>query len=54
MKKWKDGVVSYSSAHIEDAASELVVHSDHSTQSDPETIEEVRRILLEHLEINHQ
>jgi triacylglycerol esterase/lipase EstA (alpha/beta hydrolase family) len=53
-KKWKDGVVSYSSAHIEDVASELVDHSSHSTQSDPETIEEVRRILLEHLEIKNQ
>ena len=49
-EKWVDGVVSYSSAHIDDVASELVVHSGHSTQSDPETIEEVRRILLEHLE----
>ena len=53
-KKWVDGVVSYSSAHIEDVTSELVVHSGHSTQSDPETIEEVRRILLEHLKINDQ
>ncbi len=48
-EKWVDGVVSYSSAHIDDVTSELVVHSGHSTQSDPETIEEVRRILLEHL-----
>ena len=53
-EKWKDGVVSYPSAHIEDVTSELVVHSDHSTQSEPKTIEEVRRILLEHLEINDQ
>jgi hypothetical protein len=53
-EKWKDGVVSYNSAHIENVTSELVVHSGHSTQSDPETIEEVRRILLEHLEINDQ
>ncbi len=53
-EKWKDGVVSYSSAHIEDVTSELVVHSGHSTQSDPETIEEVRRILLEHLKKNDQ
>lgn len=44
-----DGVVAYESAHIEGVASELVVRSGHSTQSNPETIEEVRRILREHL-----
>jgi len=49
-EKWTDGVVDYSSAHIDGVASELVVHSSHSTQSEPETIEEVRRILVEHLE----
>jgi pimeloyl-ACP methyl ester carboxylesterase len=43
-----DGVVEYTSAHIEGVESEKVVHSDHSTQSHPETIEEVRRILLQH------
>ena len=43
-----DGVVEYSSAHIDGVDSELVVRSGHSTQSVPETIEEVRRILLEH------
>ncbi len=44
-----DGVVSYASAHIEPVESELVVHSGHSTQATPATIEEVRRILLHHL-----
>ena len=48
-EKWNDGVVAYSSAHIEGVASELIVHSSHSTQSEPQTIEEVRRILLENL-----
>jgi pimeloyl-ACP methyl ester carboxylesterase len=43
-----DGVVKYRSAHIEPVESELVVHSAHSTQATPETIEEVRRILYEH------
>jgi pimeloyl-ACP methyl ester carboxylesterase len=43
-----DGVVSYESAHIEGVESELVVHSGHSAQSQPEVILEVRRILLEH------
>ena len=43
-----DGVVQYSSAHIDGVESELVVHSSHSTQSTPATIEEVRRILRLH------
>jgi hypothetical protein len=45
-----DGVVAYESAHIEGVASELVVHSGHSTQGHPDTVEEVRRILREHIE----
>jgi len=44
-----DGVVEYDSAHIDDVASEIVVRSSHSCQSNPHTIEEVRRILLENL-----
>lgn len=44
-----DGVVAYRSAHIPEAVSELVVDSGHSVQSTPEAIEEVRRILMEHL-----
>jgi len=44
-----DGVVEYSSAYIEGVESELVVRSRHSCQSNPLTIEEVRRILLLHL-----
>lgn len=43
-----DGVVAYRSAHIPEAVSELVVRHDHSVQSTPEAIEEVRRILMEH------
>jgi pimeloyl-ACP methyl ester carboxylesterase len=43
-----DGVVRYSSAHLEGVESELVVHSGHSAQGQPATIEEIRRILLEH------
>jgi pimeloyl-ACP methyl ester carboxylesterase len=41
-----DGVVKYSSAHIDEAESELVVRSGHSVQSNPRTVAEVRRILL--------
>ncbi len=43
-----DGVVAYSSAHLPDVESELVVRSGHSCQDNPHTIEEVRRILLLH------
>jgi pimeloyl-ACP methyl ester carboxylesterase len=44
-----DGVVAYQSAHIDEAVSEKVVRWNHSCQGQPEVIEEVRRILLEHL-----
>lgn len=43
-----DGVVKYSSAHITPVESELIVKSNHSTQGNPHTIEEVRRILRLH------
>ena len=46
-----DGVVKYTSAHLEGVASEFVVPSPHSCQGNPLTIEEVRRILLEHLQV---
>ena len=49
LEKETDGVVAYTSAHIDGVASELVVHSGHSVQGTPEAIEEVRRILLEHI-----
>jgi pimeloyl-ACP methyl ester carboxylesterase len=47
-----DGVVKYTSAHIEGVESELVVHYEHSMQSKPEVIGEVQRILHRHLELN--
>ena len=43
-----DGVVAYTSAHLDGAQSELVVRSPHSTQANPATIQEVRRILHLH------
>jgi len=46
----EDGVVRYESAHIEGVDSELIVHSGHSSQESPEGIQEVRRILLLHLQ----
>ena len=44
-----DGVVKYTSAHIDGVDSELIVRDSHSTQATPATIEEVRRILYAHL-----
>jgi hypothetical protein len=43
-----DGIVMYKSAHIDGVASEKIVRSSHSTQGHPETIQEIKRILLEH------
>ena len=43
-----DGVVPYTSAHIEGALSELVITSDHSAQEKHEAIVEMRRILTLH------
>ncbi len=48
-EEWTDGVVEYKSAHIDGVASELIVHSGHSAQDEPQAIEEVRRILIENL-----
>jgi len=45
-----DGVVTYKSAHIDGVESELVIrNAGHSVQSNPHTVNEVRRILLLHL-----
>jgi hypothetical protein len=52
IEEGNDGVVEYKSAHIDGVESELVVHSGHSTQATPQTIEEVRRILYEHAGIH--
>jgi pimeloyl-ACP methyl ester carboxylesterase len=46
----EDGVVKYTSAHVDYAESEFIVRSGHSCQMNPLTIEEVRRILLENLD----
>jgi hypothetical protein len=47
-KDGADGMVKYTSAHIEGVESEKVVRSSHSVQGNPETIQEVKRILIEH------
>jgi pimeloyl-ACP methyl ester carboxylesterase len=44
-----DGVVKYTSAHVDYAESEFIVHSGHSCQGNPLAIEEFRRILIKHL-----
>ena len=44
-----DGVVSYASAHLDGAASELLIHGGHLCQDHPLVIRECRRILSEHL-----
>lgn len=46
-----DGVVPYSSAHLADVDSELIVPAEHTmVHRHPLAVQEVRRILLEHLE----
>jgi hypothetical protein len=49
LQRGRDGVVAYKSAHVDYIESELVVHGGHSCQNLPVTVEEVRRILHEHL-----
>ena len=48
IEEGEDGVVKYASAHIEGVESEKVVHSGHSVQGNPEAIQEIKRILIEH------
>ena len=45
-----DGIVPYSSSHLDEAKSELIVKSGHSAQKNPLAIQELRRILLLHIE----
>lgn len=45
-----DGVVQYKSAHLDGVESEFIVRHNHSCQSTPAAIEEVRRILHLHLD----
>ena len=44
-----DGVVGYDSAHLEGAASEIILKGGHSIQETPEAVLELRRILKIHL-----
>ncbi|MEY4950755.1 MAG: hypothetical protein RL698_2966, partial [Pseudomonadota bacterium] len=54
VEQGNDGVVEYTSAHLDGAASELVVRSPHSCQAEPNTIQETRRILLLHGRVAEQ
>ena len=49
IEQGSDGVVPYTSSHLDWAASELVVPGDHICQDTPETIRELRRILYLHM-----
>lgn len=44
-----DGIVPYSSSHLEGAQSQLVVPGPHSCTEYPQTVEEIRRLLRLHL-----
>lgn len=48
-KDGTDGIVPYSSSHIEGVKSELIIKSGHNVQTTPECSREIRRILMEHL-----
>jgi pimeloyl-ACP methyl ester carboxylesterase len=43
-----DGIVPYSSSHLDCAASEVLFHGHHVCLNDPAVIREARRILMEH------
>jgi pimeloyl-ACP methyl ester carboxylesterase len=47
-----DGIVPYSSSHLECAASEMLFHGHHICLNDPAVIREARRILMEHSGLN--
>ncbi len=49
-----DGIVAYSSSHLDWAASEKIVAEDHSVQEHADTAGELYRILREHLRQNGQ
>jgi pimeloyl-ACP methyl ester carboxylesterase len=52
---WTDGVVSFRSAHRSEAASEVTIRASHSeVHRHPDSIAEVRRILIEHLDETRQ
>ncbi|MBB3107468.1 pimeloyl-ACP methyl ester carboxylesterase [Psychrobacter luti] len=49
-ERLSDGIVPYTSAHLEGAASETVINGGHSIQENPQTILTLRRILHQQLQ----
>ena len=49
VEECSDGVVEYTSAHLDQAESEVVVRSTHSMQGHPDTVLELNRILRAHV-----
>jgi hypothetical protein len=45
-----DGIVPYSSSHLEKAVSEKIIKGNHSVHEEAETLLELRRILRLHLQ----
>lgn len=49
-ERLSDGIVPYTSAHLEGAASETIINGGHSIQENPQTVLTLRRILHEQLQ----
>ena len=49
-ERLSDGIVPYTSAHLDGAASETVINGGHSIQANPQTILTLRRILHKQLQ----
>lgn len=48
--KLSDGIVPYSSSHLDGAASETIITGSHNIHENPKTILQLRKILYEHVE----
>ncbi|WP_228199440.1 hypothetical protein [Acinetobacter sp. SWAC57] len=51
-REMSDGIVPYSSSHLDHAVSEKIIKAKHSVHEEAETLLELRRILRLHLEQN--
>ena len=49
-ERLSDGIVPYTSAHLDGAASETIISGGHSIQANPQTILTLRRILHKQLQ----
>ena len=50
LEESSDGVVKYTSSHLDGVASEKIIPSGHSSHAHPEGVAEIRRILHKHLQ----